>query len=291
MNIDASKEELIQELQKLKTKSVIRDELFSRLCDAIKESSIREKELYAIMNGSKAVLGQKGFTESARAIFDHCKDLIGATSGYVALLSDTGEENEVLFLEAGGLSCDVDPELPMPIRGLRSEAYYSNKAVYHNDFMNSEWVDFMPKGHVVLKNVMFAPLVIDEKTVGLIGLANKATDFDDNDAKIATGFGELAAIALQNSQNLDERIATLTSTFMKIEWNCDKLSKTKGFRLEFPEGYQYYSKLGMVNLFRDHGCKTVDFWKTVFYPRLGLNELKSCILSQKYKAHQKNACF
>lgn len=94
----------------------------------------------------------------------------------------------------------------MPIRGLRAEAYRSNKAVYHNDFMNSEWVDFMPKGHVILKNVMFAPLVIDDKTVGIIGLANKTTDFNDNDAKVATGFGELAAIALQNNRNLDERI-------------------------------------------------------------------------------------
>ena len=177
------------------------------MCEVVQDLSIREKELHALMSGSKFVLGQKSFTESARAIFDHCKDLIGATSGYVALLSEAGEENEVLFLEAGGLLCDVDPELPMPIRGLRSEAYNTNKAVYHNDFMNSEWVDFMPSGHVILRNVMFAPLVIEGKTVGIIGLANKASDFNDNDAKMATGFGELAAIALQNNRNLDERIA------------------------------------------------------------------------------------
>jgi GAF domain-containing protein len=207
MRNDDSKAELIEALQALEAKSSISDKLVARLSEAIKESALREKELNAIMNGSKAVLGQKGFTESARAIFDHCKDLIGATSGYVALLSENGEENEVLFLEAGGLPCDVDPELPMPIRGLRTEAYRSNQAVYHNDFMNSEWVDFMPKGHVILKNVMFAPLVIEDKTVGIIGLANKRTDFNDNDAKMATGFGELAAIALQNSKNLDERNA------------------------------------------------------------------------------------
>ena len=48
---------------------------------------------------------------------------MGATSGYVALLSEDGAENEVLFLEAGGFPCDVDPKLPMPIRGLRAEAY------------------------------------------------------------------------------------------------------------------------------------------------------------------------
>jgi hypothetical protein len=111
MNDDVSKKELIQEIQNLKAKSIVTAELAVRLCDAIQESSIRKKELQAIMNGSKAVLGQKGFTESARAIFDHCKDLIGATSGYVALLSETGEENEVLFLEAGGLPCNVDPEV------------------------------------------------------------------------------------------------------------------------------------------------------------------------------------
>ena len=207
MTSNISKNELIKELQSLKEKSIIKEELVTRLCDIIQEASMREKELHSIMNGSKSVLEQKGFTESARAIFDHCKNLIGATSGYVALLSDTGEENEVLFLEAGGLPCDVNPNLPMPIRGLRAEAYHSNKAVYHNDFMNSEWIDFMPKGHVILKNVMFAPLVINEKTVGIIGLANKATDFNDNDAKMANGFGELAAIALQNNRNLDQRIA------------------------------------------------------------------------------------
>ena len=78
------------------------------------------KDGRAKLHESKAVLGQKGFTESSRAIFDHCKDLRRATSGYVTLLSETGEENEVLFLEAGGLPCDVDPELPMPIRGLRA---------------------------------------------------------------------------------------------------------------------------------------------------------------------------
>ena len=157
------------------------------------------------MKGARAVLEEKGFTEAARAIFDYCKDLIGATSGYVALLSEDGMENEVLFLEAGGLPCSVDPELPMPIRGLRAESYRHSRAVYHNDFMNSEWASYMPAGHVVLKNVMFAPLVLDGETVGIMGLANKASNFTENDAHMASGFGELAAIALQNSRNLDER--------------------------------------------------------------------------------------
>lgn len=222
-----SKNDLIREIHDLKRKCAIRDDLAARLIESIQESSLREKELDALMEGSKGVLKARGFAESARSIFDHCKDLIGATSGYVALLSDTGEENEVLFLEAGGLPCDVDPELPMPIRGLRAEAYRTSKTVYHNDFMNSKWVDFMPKGHVILKNVMFAPLILEGKTVGIMGLANKKTDFDDNDAKMAGGFGELAAIALQNSRNLDERIKAEKQREKVIEELKSALSEVK----------------------------------------------------------------
>jgi len=176
-----------------------------RVKNALELSESKEREVAALLKGARAVLELDDFQTIARKVFDLCCEIIGAQSGYVALLSDDGEENEVLFLEAGGFPCDVDPELPMPIRGLRAEAYRSNKAVYDNDFMKSDWADFMPSGHVVLENVMFAPLVINRKTVGVIGLANKPHDFNDNDAKIATGFGEQAAIALQNSKNLDER--------------------------------------------------------------------------------------
>lgn len=162
-----------------------------------------EAKFAAVVSGARAILGKQSFTDAARAIFDHCREMTGAISGYVALLSDNGDENEVLFLEAGGMPCSVDPELPMPIRGLRSTTYETHRASYDNDFMNSQWVKYMPDGHVTMKNVMFAPLNIDGKTVGLMGLANKPSDFTDADAEIATVFGDLAAIALANSRQLD----------------------------------------------------------------------------------------
>ena len=180
-------------------------DLANELSQAMERLQARERELVAFMKSAKAILACRGFTETARAIFDYCRELTGASSGYVALLSDDGDENEVLFLEAGGMPCSVDPDLPMPIRGLRAIAYRDQRAVFENDFANSPWLAFMPAGHVRLKNVMFAPLVLGNMAVGLIGLANKRTDFTDDDARIASAFGELAAIALQNSRHLDAR--------------------------------------------------------------------------------------
>jgi len=200
-----SKQDLIKKILELEEQINQKAGIEKKLTKTTKESQARHKELSVFLEGARTVLTQKGFSETARAIFDLCRDLIGASSGYVALLNEAGDENEVLFLEAGGLPCDVDPELPMPIRGLRSVAYKENRTVYENDFMKTDWEKFMPQGHVVLINVLFAPLIIEGTTVGIMGLANKETDFNIDDARIATGFGELAAIALQNSRFLDQR--------------------------------------------------------------------------------------
>lgn len=176
----------------------------SALDDCLRRARSREREVAALLEASRAILSFQRFEESARVIFDTCKDLLGATAGYVALLSEDGHENEVLFLDAGGEPCTVDPALPMPIRGLRAESYHHNKAFYDNDFTGSEWMKFMPDGHVALSNVMFAPMIIDGKAVGLLGLSNKDGDFTDNDAQLATAFGEMAAVALLNSRRLEE---------------------------------------------------------------------------------------
>jgi GAF domain-containing protein len=172
----------------------------------------KEKETESLLNAMRAILHLTSFEKAARIIFDEACKITGARSGYVALLSGDGMENEVLFLESGGLACSVNPDLPMPIRGLREQAYKNNTTVVHNDFLHSEWAHFLPKGHVGLKNVMFAPLIIDGKTVGIMGLANKDGDFTGYDIKMAGAFGEYAAIALKNCRTMD----TLTNTISDL---------------------------------------------------------------------------
>lgn len=207
----------------------------------MKGSSSAEAKLKAIINATRAILQKQTFQESARAIFDYCRELTGAVSGYVALLSDDGQQNEVLFLEAGGMPCTVDTALPMPIRGFRATVYETNKAAYENDFMHSKWVAYMPEGHVVMRNVMFAPLNLEGVTVGLIGLANKPADFTDEDAEIASVFGELAAIALRISRHIDllnERTTSLENALDRVRTlhgllpmcsHCKKIRDDQGY--------------------------------------------------------------
>ena len=94
-------------------------------------SLTRENRVLSMMlKAVEAIPLSRNFEESARHIYDICKAIIGATCGYVALLTEDGLQNEVFFVDDGGFPCDVDPDLPMPIWGLRAVAYETGEVEY-----------------------------------------------------------------------------------------------------------------------------------------------------------------
>ena len=158
------------------------------------------KILESLIKCSQAFLKATDFKYAAHTVYETCKKMIGATAGYVALLSADETQNEILFLDMGALPCELDPDLPMPIRGLRAEAYTSGKVVYDNDFQRSKWLQYLPEGHGRLNNVLFAPLVIDDRTVGIFGFANKPAGFNDDDALVVNAFADLTAVGLMQNR-------------------------------------------------------------------------------------------
>ncbi len=171
--------------------------------ELVQELKMLSAEYAALLNSARTILNNQDFETSARELFNYCKSVTGATSGYIALLTSDGAENEVLFLDSGGRACNVDENLPMPIRGLRETAYRTLKGVYDNSFADSKWIQYMPKGHMRLDNVLFAPLIIEQHAVGLIGLANKEDGFTQRDIDFVTAISDIAAVALRNSRNLE----------------------------------------------------------------------------------------
>jgi GAF domain-containing protein len=201
MALKSTNEELTQRVKSQEKEAKKNSQKEAGLREVLEQSRHKSsKEISALLENYRTMLTHQRFIDVARTLYDLCGTLIGSTAGYVALLDETCTENEILFLDSGGLPCTVDPNLPMPIRGLRAEAYSDAETVYHNNYADSKWIDLMPEGHVMLNNVLFAPLVLEGRAVGVMGFANKPEDFLESDAQLASLFANLAAVVLNNSK-------------------------------------------------------------------------------------------
>jgi PAS domain S-box-containing protein/putative nucleotidyltransferase with HDIG domain len=179
----------------------------------------RQEETRPLLEAARAIVENRPFVHTAVAIFDVCRLLTGATSGYVVLLGTDGTENEVLCLEANGRPCKVDAGLPRHIRGLGGKSRHAGQVIYDNDFPRSApHQKFSPPWQATPDNVLFAPVTLGGKTAGCLVLANKPGGFTENDTYLATAFSELAAIAIGNGRRQkaltqsEERFRSMTQT-------------------------------------------------------------------------------
>jgi hypothetical protein len=79
-----------------------RKEIENELLETLEASQDRQSEVSALLEASKAVLIHREFGKASKVIFDCCKNLLGATAGYVALLSDDEKETKFYFLTPVG---------------------------------------------------------------------------------------------------------------------------------------------------------------------------------------------
>jgi PAS domain S-box-containing protein len=174
--------------------------------------------LQSLNDCARVFLRSSDFKESSLVVYETCKEMIGAGAGHAALLAAGESEMELLFLDTGSLSCELDAGLPKSVRGLRAVAQETGRAVFENDFRNSRWQQYLPPRHVPLENVLFAPLILDNNVVGLFVFANKPGGFTHDDVLVVQSFADLAAVglmknrALKNLEGNVKQLSALTQT-------------------------------------------------------------------------------
>ena len=173
---------------------------------SLEKVSKKEQEMAALLRGAKALLEHQYFSDAAGAIFEECRSLIKADSGFVLRFSADRKNNEILYMHlgnsgnAGERTEDEYSNLILPMRGLRQQVLHTGETVRINDFQQSGFISGLPENHRLIKNVLFVPLKVDRENVGILVLANKTGGFTKKDIELASAFGELASIAFHNSK-------------------------------------------------------------------------------------------
>ena len=74
-----------------------------------------------------------------------------------------------------------DQHYPISQAGIWADSFRQRRAVVHNDYANETKSHGLPEGHFPLVRHASVPVMHDTKIVALVGIGNKATNYDDHD--------------------------------------------------------------------------------------------------------------
>jgi PAS domain S-box-containing protein len=80
---------------------------------------------------------------------------------------------------------------PLDQAGLWAEAFRQRKPVLHNDYLALPQRRGLPEGHAVLTRELVVPVLYDLRVVAILGVGNKATDYNTNDVELAAAAADL----------------------------------------------------------------------------------------------------
>ena len=102
--------------------------------------------------------------------------------------------------------------------GVWVDAFHQRKAVIHNDYASLPHRKGLPEGHAPVVRQLVVPVLRDGKVVSILGVGNKAIDYDEEDVKLVSTVADLvwAIVAHKRTQErireLNAKLETLAMT-------------------------------------------------------------------------------
>ena len=154
-------------------------------------------EMEAMFNGAELLLRDKDFVTTSKEIIDMCRRLSRRDPMFhYNSQADRAHRAEFCFRIARKVRRrTIHSEKPSSAQDLIARVQETGRAFHENDFPRSPLSKCMPDGLGRIENALFAPVMDNEKTVGLIVLGGKEGDFVESDSEIVSALGELAAVS------------------------------------------------------------------------------------------------
>ncbi len=194
---------------------------------SLRELDRRHRVLEYLLEAANVVLERGDFVVSARRVFDSVKEISEARSGLVVLFGENQEPDEVLFSDPGERSGAIGPPLPEPLQRVCAEVERTGRVAVDNHLAAAGSAAPAPDGGAEPENALFAPLNLEGRTVGVIGLLDKPGGFTDEDRRVAEAFGQMAAVALRSHRDREalreseERYRALFDRSRDLVYLCD----------------------------------------------------------------------
>lgn len=134
--------------------------------------------------------------ELLQSTLDQAEELTGSKIGFFHFLE---EDQVTLTLQMWSTNtiknmCTAEGKgqhYPVNKAGVWVDCVYTRKPVIYNDYANLSHRKGLPSGHAPVSRILVAPVLRDERIVMIIGVGNKAVDYDDYDAELVSNLADL----------------------------------------------------------------------------------------------------
>ena len=169
------------------------------------EEDVRRQN--AILNGINDIFEEallcKNEEEIAKICLSVVEELTGSKFGFIAEVNENGRMDTVVFSDPGWDACRIqESEATLMIKGMEIRGIYGKviqdglPMIFNEPVSHPDWRG-LPEGYPQLNCFMGVPLKSADRTIGMIGLANKESGYEPADQYAA----EQLSVAFVESLN------------------------------------------------------------------------------------------
>jgi PAS domain S-box-containing protein len=162
------------------------------------EEERRLFELEGLLEGAKSILETNDFYVNSKKIFKHSLKLTDSNIGIMFIIEENSVKDNILLLNSKGLTFGSNKIKTFYIKDIEKNIARIHDAQIKEGFMSEFWNNYISIPCKESEEVLYIPLKLKSRTIGMIGLVNRTKKFTDGDVKIVKAYGELTSLALQN---------------------------------------------------------------------------------------------
>jgi len=206
-----------------------------------KQVEERLRRQSAVLESINKVLLESLACETVEEVAQNClavaEELTSSKFGFICEVNESGRFDTIAISNPGWDACIISKTNAvsilndLEIRGIRGRVIKDERAIIFNEpTSHSDWLD-LPEGHPQITCFMGVPLKSANKTIGMIGLANKESGYDLVDGKAIETLSITFVEALMRKRDdeeltqyrehleelVDERAAQLTTTNEQLQ--------------------------------------------------------------------------
>ncbi|MCG8696482.1 MAG: ATP-binding protein, partial [Bacteroidales bacterium] len=164
-------------------------------------------EISELLQAAKDVLEFDDFNKTSQKLFNACKRITGAQSGFISLLNESNNKEDIVYDDCNSKNQISSRDAHQQYARLNKVVYKKKETIYYNCFDDQTQCKNNEQIYHPIKNVLLSPLLINKKVKGILGLTNKPGDFTNRDKNLVAAFTEFAALALHNTRTKNELIS------------------------------------------------------------------------------------